>query len=205
VYIQKFDQIDENLKKALQEDLTEMAPGLLIQAVRVTKPKIPEQIRRNYENMEAEKTKLLIASERQRVVEKEAETERLRAIIEAEKFAQVSRIHWQMKITEKESELNISHIEDSARTSRIKSESDAEFYRAKQEAQANKVKLTPEYLEMIRLLSIANNTKIYFGNSIPQMFLETVSSAKGKSDHTGGSASNVNIPKMPNIKLDKRP
>ena len=45
------DQIDENLKKALQLDLEEMAPGLSIQAVRVTKPKIPEQIRKNYEAM----------------------------------------------------------------------------------------------------------------------------------------------------------
>ena len=45
------DQIDENLKLALQSDLTVLAPGLFIQAVRVTKPKIPEQIRQNYEAM----------------------------------------------------------------------------------------------------------------------------------------------------------
>lgn len=45
------DQIDENLRKALQSDLYEMAPGLTVQAVRVTKPKIPEQIRKNYEAM----------------------------------------------------------------------------------------------------------------------------------------------------------
>lgn len=45
------DQIDENLKIALQTSLTEMAPGLSIQGVRVTKPKIPEQIRKNYEIM----------------------------------------------------------------------------------------------------------------------------------------------------------
>ncbi|VDN10558.1 unnamed protein product [Dibothriocephalus latus] len=81
VYIDLFDQIDENLKKALQSDLNTMAPGLIIQAVRVTKPKIPENIRRNYESMEAEKTKLLIAQQRQKVVEKEAETERKRAVI----------------------------------------------------------------------------------------------------------------------------
>lgn len=49
VYIDLFDQIDENLKKALQSDLTELAPGLHIHAVRVTKPKIPETIRKNYE------------------------------------------------------------------------------------------------------------------------------------------------------------
>lgn len=45
------DQIDENLKTALQKDLTRMAPGLFVQAVRVTKPKIPESIRQNYEQM----------------------------------------------------------------------------------------------------------------------------------------------------------
>lgn len=37
VYIDLFDQIDENLKQALQNDLNVMAPGLYIQSVRVTK------------------------------------------------------------------------------------------------------------------------------------------------------------------------
>lgn len=101
------DKIDESLKKALQDDLTVMAPGLYVQAVRVTKPKIPESVRQNYEHMlvcfrdcyltvwwwvsrssckeivcrEAEKTKLLVATQHQRVVEKEAETERKKAVI----------------------------------------------------------------------------------------------------------------------------
>lgn len=44
-----------------------MAAGLTIQAVRVTKPKIPEPIRKNYELMEGEKTKLLISIEHQKV------------------------------------------------------------------------------------------------------------------------------------------
>merc|ERR550517_2219134 len=76
VYIELFDQIDENLKNALQADLLEMAPGLKVLSVRVTKPKIPESIRKNYELMEAEKTQLLISTARQKVVEKEAETAR---------------------------------------------------------------------------------------------------------------------------------
>merc|ERR1712050_1621 len=107
VYIDLFDQIDENLKKALQLDLSEMASGLYIQAVRVTKPKIPETIRKNYELMEAEKTKLLIAREKQKLIEKEAETERKKAIIEAQKQAEVSRIQWEQKIMEKESSKKI--------------------------------------------------------------------------------------------------
>lgn len=67
VYIDLFDQIDENLKQSLQRDLNEMAPGLKVIAVRVTKPKIPEVIRKNYEIMEGEKTKLLISIQHQKV------------------------------------------------------------------------------------------------------------------------------------------
>ena len=89
VYIELFDQIDENLRTALQSDLLEMAPGLKVHSVRVTKPKIPEAIRKNYELMEAEKTKLLISTQRQKVIEKDAETERKKAVIEAEKEAMV--------------------------------------------------------------------------------------------------------------------
>ena len=44
-----------------------MAPGLNVHSVRVTKPKIPEAIRKNYELMESEKTKLLISTQRQKV------------------------------------------------------------------------------------------------------------------------------------------
>merc|ERR1719270_1162113 len=112
VYIELFDQIDENLKNALQADLLEMAPGLQVQAVRVTKPKIPESIRKNFELMEAEKSKLLISQQRQKVVEKEAETERKKAVIEAEKAAQVNKIQYEAKIMEKESMQKMEKIND---------------------------------------------------------------------------------------------
>ncbi|VDI63734.1 erlin-2-like [Mytilus galloprovincialis] len=172
VYIDLFDQIDENLRTALQGDLGNMAPGLSVQAVRVTKPKIPEQIRKNYESMEGEKTKLLISIQKQKVVEKEAETERKRAVIEAEKSAQVSKIQWQQKVTEKESQKKISEIEDATHLAKERAKADAEFYRAKKEAEANSAKLTDQYLEMLRYQAITTNTKIYFGNSIPQMFMD---------------------------------
>ncbi|XP_030059057.1 erlin-1 isoform X1 [Microcaecilia unicolor] len=173
VYIELFDQIDENLKLALQKDLNTMAPGLTIQAVRVTKPKIPEAIRRNFELMEGEKTKLLIAAQRQKVVEKEAETERKRAIIEAEKVAQVATIQYQQKIMEKETEKRISEIEDAAFMAREKAKADAEFYTAAKHSEANKVKLTPQYLELMKYKSISSNSKIYFGSDIPSIFMES--------------------------------
>ncbi|KAM4635909.1 erlin-1-like isoform 1-T4 [Discoglossus pictus] len=173
VYIELFDQIDENLKLSLQKELNVMAPGLTIQAVRVTKPKIPEAIRRNFELMEGEKTKLLIAAQRQKVVEKEAETERKKAVIEAEKVAQVAKIHFQQKVMEKETEKRISEIEDSAYLAREKARADAEHYTAHKFAESNKLKLTREYLELMKYQAIAGNSKVYFGSDIPSMFLDS--------------------------------
>uniref|UniRef100_A0A671LPJ8 Erlin-1 n=1 Tax=Sinocyclocheilus anshuiensis TaxID=1608454 RepID=A0A671LPJ8_9TELE len=165
-----------NLKTELQKDLNVMAPGLTIQAVRVTKPKIPEAIRRNYELMEAEKTRLLITAQTQKVVEKEAETERKKAIIEAQKVAQVAEIHFQQKVMEKETEKKISEIEDAAFLARERARADAEYYTAAKFAEANRLKLTPEYLELMKYQAIAANSKIYFGQDIPNMFVDNSAS-----------------------------
>lgn len=173
VYIDLFDKIDENLKTALEKDLFTMSPGLHVHAVRVTKPKIPDGIKWNYEKMEEEKTKLMIAQQKQKVVEKEAETERKRAVIEAEKVAQVSKIQFEQKITEKESQKRMSQIEDEAQFARQKSQADGEYYRAEKEARANVLVLTPQYLELKRYEAIASRSKVYFGPSIPQFFVDS--------------------------------
>ncbi|XP_054826517.1 erlin-1-like [Eublepharis macularius] len=167
VYIELFDQIDDNLKLALQEDLNVMAPGLTIQAVRVTKPKIPEAIRRNFELVETEKTKLLIAAEKQKVVEKEAETERRKALIEAEKAAQVSKIRYHQKVMESLIRKRIYELEDAAFLAREKAKADAKYYTAQKAADSNKMKLTPAYLELVKYQAIATNSKLYFGSSLP--------------------------------------
>ncbi|XP_030025982.1 erlin-2 isoform X1 [Manduca sexta] len=172
VYIDLFDQIDENLRTALQRDLDEMAPGLRVQAVRVTKPKIPEAIRKNYELMEAEKSKLLIAAQHQKVVEKEAETARRKAVIEAEKEAQVAKIQYEQKIMEKESLQKIELIEDSIHKAKQQTKAEADYYHLKKQAEANKLLLTKEYLELKKYEALALNNKIYFGSDIPNMFLQ---------------------------------
>ena len=45
------------------------------------------------------------------MVEKEADTERVKAVIEAEKQAQVAKIQYEQKIREKESHQKIAEIE----------------------------------------------------------------------------------------------
>jgi len=191
VYIELFDQIDENLKGALQQDLTEMAPGLKVLSVRVTKPKIPEAIRKNYELMESEKTKLLIATEKQKVIEKESETERKKAVIEAEKEAMVAKIKYEQNILERESMQKMETIMDQMHVDKEKSRTDAEFYKIQKQAEANQLLLTTEYLELKRIEAMANNNKVYFGPDIPNMFID---GEQGKIDRRTlvGSVENKN-------------
>jgi erlin len=50
------------MKEAIQRDCTRYAPGIEIISVRVTKPNIPGSIRRNFELMEEERTKVWTSS-----------------------------------------------------------------------------------------------------------------------------------------------
>ncbi|KAK1305874.1 hypothetical protein QJS10_CPA10g01966 [Acorus calamus] len=172
VYIDMFDQIDEKMKEAIQSDCTRYAPGMEIISVRVTKPKIPESIRRNFVQMEEERTKVLIAIEKQRVAEKEAETQKKMALTEAEKNAQVSKILMEQRLMEKDSIKRQEEIENQMYLAREKGLADANFYRVMKEAEANKLKLTAEFLELRFIESIANNTKIFFGNKVPNMIFD---------------------------------
>ncbi|GAB2280192.1 hypothetical protein Dimus_014834 [Dionaea muscipula] len=172
VYIDMFDQIDERMKDALQGDCTRYAPGIEIISVRVTKPTIPNSIRRNFEAMEEERTKVLIAIEKQKVSEKEAETQMKMAISEAEKKAGVSRIMMDQMLMEKESSKQQEQIENEMYLAREKSLSDANFYRVIKEAEANQLKLTPQYLELRFIEAIANNSKIFFGDKVPGMIFD---------------------------------
>lgn len=172
VYIDKFDKLDEILKDTLQSDIDVFAPGLKIIAIRVTKPRIPKDILRNYEKIEAEKTRLQVAEQTQKLVEKEAETARKKAVIEAEKEAMVAAIHLNRTLAEKLNEQRIAGIENDMRRDKVQVEADAELYRATKEAEANRLRLTPELLHLETIRALANNTKIYFGESIPNIFID---------------------------------
>ena len=167
VYIQLFDMLDESLASALQRDLNVWAPGIRIISIRVTKPKIPEQVLKGYEQIELEKTKLMIAVETQKVVEKEAETKRKERTIKAQGEAEVSKIEMERMIVEKEGQAKIQHIENEMKLGQARGQTDAEHYRQLKEIEANNAMLTPEYLKLQTIKAISNNAKLFFGTDIP--------------------------------------
>ena len=103
---------------------------------------------------------------------------RKKAVIEAEKEAHVAKIQFERKIMEKESNQKIAEIEDKIHMAREGAKSDAEFYRVQKQAEANKLLLTREYLELQKYSSLTSNQKVYFGPDIPSMFV----SNQGDSD-----------------------
>lgn len=72
---------------------------------------------------------MLIAVEKQKVVEKEAETLKKRAVTEAEQAAHVSQILMQQRVAEKESNLRQEEIENQIFVARDKAQADAEYYK----------------------------------------------------------------------------
>jgi regulator of protease activity HflC (stomatin/prohibitin superfamily) len=127
IFIKKFDTLDDALSDALQEHCNLWAPGIEIVSVRVTKPRIPESIRRNYEAFELEKSKLLVAVQEQRVRVQEAQTESKRAIIEANKIKSVSQINSEKRVSEKRASAAMNLISIQTELARDKAFTDAEF------------------------------------------------------------------------------
>lgn len=72
---------------------------------------------------------VLIAVEKQRVAEKEADTHKKIAISEAEKNAHVSKIQMEQKLTEKDSLRKEEDIANAMYMAREQSLADANFYR----------------------------------------------------------------------------
>ena len=174
VYIDKFDSLDESLQEALSNSLEHWAPGIEIISIRVTKPIIPKGLLKSYEAREAEKTKLAYEIEVQRVKEMQAETKKKEDMIIAQSLAAVSKIEMEKMIAEKEANKKVALIENEIELAKKNTETDAKYYKEMKEIEANRKRLTPEFLQYSLVQSISNNTKLYFGNSIPNYISENV-------------------------------
>ena len=85
VYITRFPELDEALEDTLQRECDKWKTGIEIINVRVTKPRIPPSIAKNFEDLEKEKTRML-------VIRQQEQAEATREQIRAEKDAQIAAI-----------------------------------------------------------------------------------------------------------------
>jgi len=188
MYISQFDSLDETLRDNLQRDIDVYAPGITIIAIRVTKPTIPAAIRQNYEAMEGERTKLMVAEQTQKLVEKQAETERKRAIIEAQKQADVDAVRLERELKVKQNEKAIEAIANEMEAARARVQADAALYRASKEAEANRARLTPEFLQLEAVRALSNNTKVFWGDKLPSLYADGASLVGAATTDSGARA-----------------
>eukprot|EP01127_Copromyxa_protea_P008059 TRINITY_DN1841_c0_g1_i1.p1 TRINITY_DN1841_c0_g1~~TRINITY_DN1841_c0_g1_i1.p1 ORF type:complete len:337 (-),score=60.76 TRINITY_DN1841_c0_g1_i1:63-1049(-) len=186
VYIDLFEKLDEALAESLQKSCDQHNTGIEIVAIRVTKPRIPEAVKRNYEAIETAKTEFLVQKEREKVAKAEEEISLLRATMSAQKDADVAvivakqeaavaMINTEKEIKQKEAQKLRAMVEADIELLKRKVETDAHFYQISKSAEANKLLYTEEYLRALLYQSLANNTKIYFGDKIPTIFSSMLS------------------------------
>ncbi|KAK3251068.1 hypothetical protein CYMTET_39612 [Cymbomonas tetramitiformis] len=165
VYVDDFASLDEILKVALQSDLDAHVQGLTIIAVRMTKPTVPESIRKNYEAMEEQRTAALVAERTHEVVQRQLETEHLRAVSAARKEAEETGIKTKM-------DADRARVQAETRSYEEKLIADSRRYAIEEEAAANEALLTDAYLRLQATRVWEHNTIAYFGEKIPTLMLD---------------------------------
>jgi len=103
------------------------------------------------------------------MIETNVQVERQKAQALAE--ANVALVRSDMQLKQKENEARMAAIDLQIYVDRQKAIADAAAYAIRTEGEALKTKLTPEFLRLALYQSLGNNTKIYFGSSIPNIFL----------------------------------
>jgi len=95
--------------------------------------------------------------------------------IKAKAEAEIEQIDNERKLKKKESERQMEEIENSIYSEKEKSRADANHYSLMKTIEAEQTQLSQEYLQKLAIQSLTQNTKLYFGESIPQFLMENIS------------------------------
>eukprot|EP01029_Cantina_marsupialis_P000843 TRINITY_DN1064_c0_g1_i1.p1 TRINITY_DN1064_c0_g1~~TRINITY_DN1064_c0_g1_i1.p1 ORF type:complete len:323 (+),score=57.98 TRINITY_DN1064_c0_g1_i1:30-998(+) len=178
IFIEEFDQVDEMLMESLKDEFKQYAPGLEIVSIRLTKPEIPQKIKSNYEEIQNQKSKLLMLDRKEETeLQKETAAKR-KSVMEVEKKAAVQELNLAKKISKVEDEHRINQIDAQMHTEAANQKADSTYYTIMKEAESNERKLTSKYLDYIRVTKEFENTKMYFGDSIPEYIFNDEKVAK---------------------------
>ena len=122
----------------------------------------PPAIAANYREVKIERTRQLVAQQKQKTDKIHKETVLQNAVYDAEREKEVSRIENEKLVQRKSNEENISQIENSIRTKKENTNTDIRSYRIASDAKNNAELLTDQYIKLQMTQSMLNNTKIFF-------------------------------------------
>lgn len=163
VYKVKFLEIAPHVKKNLISSIDRLGNGgMEILNLVIPKPNIPADIASNYKQVKVQWTKQLAESQQQITETIRKETEKLKALADAERTKAVLEINIQQQILEREGNQNISRIENQIRKEKEESIADIAKYKATKEAESNTLLYTDQYVQLEMAKSLTQNTKLYF-------------------------------------------
>jgi len=163
VYNTKFLAIVDKVRINVKDSIDRLGEGgINLLNLVIPKPDIPRDIAMNYKAVKVQWTEQLVATQQQKTEEIKKETEKLRAIADAERNKAVLEIKIQERLLEKEGEANISAINNGILKQKEENIANIEKYKILSEASANKELYTPEYIQYNTAKNLANNTKFYF-------------------------------------------
>jgi regulator of protease activity HflC (stomatin/prohibitin superfamily) len=166
IAIEFFDKLDDLLQEFIQNENDRQNTGLIINFVRLSKPKLPESIQNNYLALAEERTMKKVIEERKERTRAEKETE----LLVSQKDSEIS-----MSKARADNDKMILNIRAKQDEQRIQNEiiietAEANAKKIMVEAEALKSMYNlPGYSQIKMAEAISPNHKIYYGEKLPTM------------------------------------
>ena len=164
IAIEEFDSLDDLMKEFIQSENDRQSSGLIINFVRLTKPKLPHTIEQNYLALAEERTMKKVLEEKKERIRTEKESE----LIVAEKDNEI-----RIKNSEKTNEIMVLNMRAKQEEQRIQNNMIVEAAKANAEKiilEANALQSMygiPGYVDVEKAKAIGPNQKIYYGDKLP--------------------------------------
>lgn len=164
IAIEEFDQLDDLMKEFIQEENDRQKSGLMINFVRLSKPKLPHSIEQNYLALAEERTMKKVLEEKKERIRTEKESE----LIVAEKDNEI-----RIKNSEKANEIMILNMKAKREEQLIQNQMIIESAQANAEKIIMEAKALqsmydiPGYVDVKKAEAISPNQKIYYGDKLP--------------------------------------
>jgi regulator of protease activity HflC (stomatin/prohibitin superfamily) len=165
IAISEFEQLDDELRGFIQAENDRQNSGLTIMFVRLTKPKLPASIEKNYLSLAEEKTRKQVIDEMKVRVTAEKESEMIVAAKDNEIKEQKADAENKMMIQK----MRAQQQEQVIKNEMVVAEAKAQAQRVSLEAEAmSAMYKIPRYAEVKIAEFMSQNQKIYFGDKIPK-------------------------------------
>ena len=182
MYNTKFLDIVSQVKIQVEKSITRLGMnGIKILNLVIPKPDIPRDIAANYKAVKVQWTDQLVAKQRQITEKIRKETESIKAMLDAEREKNVTKITLEKALLQKENEKMINDLrklrnktfflhhvifriftENQIIKSREENQADVDAYKKEKDAAANVQLYTKDYVSLELAKELSKNTKFYF-------------------------------------------